>query len=181
MKKLETLGRREREVVEERRRTGYRVAELVRFGGELEPHLRALLERLLPGVSETIDLVGFVDANAEHSLGRGDRSPGLPPVAELYRQGLEALARVRFASLPEAEQDALVGRLRRGEADDELGIQGAEFAGRLLVLALAGYLAHPDTWERIGFNGPAFPEGYAWLAPGATVRRHEGFPGAGRL
>jgi hypothetical protein len=181
VKELGTLGEQERAVVEERRRSGYRVQRLTRFGGELEPQLRALVDRLVPGVPADIDLAAFVDTHAEHSLGRGDRAPGLPPATELLRQGLEELARRGFASLPGPEQDALVGRMRRGEADAELGLPAKEFVDRLLVKALAGYLAHPAIWERIGFNGPAYPEGYAWIAPGAAVRRHEGFPGAGRL
>lgn len=181
MKKLETLGRKERALIEERRASGYRRPQLQRYGGDLEPTLRALLARLLPGVPEEIDLAGFVDAYAEHSLGRGDRTPGLPASPELFRLGLEALARSGFARAGEKQQDALIRRMRNGEADEELGVPAREFVDRLLVHALAGYLAHPDTWERIGFNGPAYPEGYAWLAPGATRRRHEGFPGAGRL
>jgi hypothetical protein len=181
LKELETLGRREREVVERRRADGYRVERLQRYGGELEPHLRALIARLLPGVADEIDLVAFVDAHAEHSLGRGDRGPGVPPAPELFRLGLEALARRGFAAAAAEDQDALIRRMRRGEADEELGLPAREFVDRLLVHALAGYLAHPDTWERIGFNGPAYPEGYAWIAPGATKRRHEGFPGASRL
>ena len=181
MKKIETLGRREREIVDERRRTGYRVGQLRRFGGESEPVLRALLARLLPGVPNTIDLVAFVDTHADHTLGRGDRKPGVPPTPDLLRQGLAALATRRFATLEEPGQDALIRRMRRGEADGELGFEAKEFVDRLLVLACAGYLAHPDTWERIGFNGPAYPEGYAWISQGATVRRHEGFAGAARL
>ena len=181
MKKLETLGRKERALIEERRANGYRVAQLQRYGGQLEPQLRALLARLLPGVPEEIDLGAFVDTHARHSLGRGDRAPGLPPAYELFRLGLETLARRGFASASEEEQDALIRRMRHGKADEELGLPAQEFVDRLLVHALAGYLAHPDTWERIGFNGPAYPEGYAWLAPGATARRHEGFPGAARL
>jgi Gluconate 2-dehydrogenase subunit 3 len=181
VKKLETLGRKERELIEERRTSGYRVPRLRRYGGELEPHLRALLARLLPGVREDVDLAAFLDTHATHSLGRGDRAPGLPPAHELFAHGLEALARRGFASADAQQQDALIGRMRNGEADEELGLPAREFIDRLLVHALAGYLAHPDTWEQIGFNGPAYPEGYAWLAPGATRRRHEGFPGAGRL
>ena len=179
MKKLDTLGERERAVVEERRRSGYQVDQL-RFA-EFEQVLRALVARLLPDVPETIDLAAFVDSHAEHSLGRGDRKPGVPAVPELLRQGLAALDARGFAALEEAEQDALIARLRRGEADDELGFAAKEFIDRLLVLACAGYLAHPDGWERIGFNGPAYPEGYAWISRGATARRHEGFTGAGRL
>lgn len=181
MKELESLGDRERAIVEERRRTGYRTERLTRFGGAVEPHLRALLVRLLPGVHDTVDLAAFVDTHAEHRLGRGDRAPGVPAIPDLLAQGLDALARRGFAELTAREQDALIERMRRGEADDELGLHAQEFVDRLLVLALAGYLAHPDTWERIGFNGPAYPEGYAWISRPAVARRHEGFVGAGRL
>ncbi len=180
MKKLETLGGRERAVIDERRQTGYRVARLAEFG-EFEPTLRTLLVRLMPGVPETIDLAAFVDSNADHSLGRGDRKPGLPPVPELLREGLRALAARGFAKFDVTAQEALIERMRRGEADAELAFEAKEFIDRLLVLACAGYLAHPDAWERIGFNGPAYPEGYAWISKGATARRHEGFAGAGRL
>jgi hypothetical protein len=181
VKALASLGEKERAVVEERRRTGYRVERLSRFGGELEPHLRALLERLLPAIETDLDLAAFVDTHADHTLGRGDRAPGVPPTPQLLRQGLEALARRGFANSPETEQDALVGHMRRGEADAALGLPAKDFVDKLLLLALAGYLSHPDTWERIGFNGPAYPEGYAWISPWAVAKRHEGFAGAGRL
>jgi hypothetical protein len=179
VKKLDTLGERERTVVDERRQSGYRVEQL-RFAA-FEPVLRALVERLLPGVPATIDLAAFVDSHADHTLGRGDRKPRVPAPPELLRQGLAALDARGFATLDVAAQDAFIGRLRRGEADAELGFAAKEFIDRLLVLACAGYLAHPEGWERIGFNGPAYPEGYAWISRGATARRHEGFPGAGRL
>jgi hypothetical protein len=181
VKKLETLGEKERVVVEERRRTGYRVERLSRLGDELEPHIRALVGRLLPGVDPDIDLAAFVDTHADDPIGRGDRAPGVPPLPELIRRGLEALAQRRFAELSEREQDALITRMRRGEADEELGLPARAFIDRLLVTALAGYLAHPATWERIGFNGPAYPEGYAWISRGAASRRHEGFPGSDHL
>jgi hypothetical protein len=179
VKTVDTLGQREREVVEQRRGSGYRVEQL-RYA-EFEPVLRALVERLLPGMPATIDLAAFVDSHAEHTLGRGDRKAGAPVVSELLRQGLAALASRRFDGLDAARQDALIARMRHGDADDELGFEAKEFIDRLLVLACAGYLAHPDTWERIGFNGPAYPEGYAWISRGAAARRHEGFTGAGRL
>jgi hypothetical protein len=180
VKKLDTLGRRERAVVEERRQTGYRVERLTRFR-EFEPTLRALLARLLPGIPEGIDLAAFVDGHAEHSLGRGDRKPGLPPAPDLLREGLSALTAREFATFDVRAQEALIARMRRGEADQELSLEAKEFVDRLLVLACAGYLAHPDAWQRIGFNGPAYPDGYAWISKGATARRHDGFAGAGRL
>jgi hypothetical protein len=181
VKDLESLGEKERAIIQERRRSGYRVEHMTRFGGELEPILRAVLARLLPGIEVDMDLAAFVDTYAEHTLGRGDRPPGVPPAPQLLRRGLETLASRRFAAIPESEQDALIRRMRRGEADAGLGLPAKEFIDRLLLLALAGYLSHPDTWEKIGFNGPAYPEGYAWISPWATARRHEGFAGAGRL
>jgi hypothetical protein len=181
VKALASLGEKERALVEERRRTGYRVDGLQRFSGDLEPQLRRLIERLLPGVEIDVDLAGFVDTHAEHTLGRGDRAPGVPAAPDLLRQGLEALARRNFANEPASEQDALIRQMRRGEADTALGMPAKEFVDRLLLLALAGYLSHPDTWERIGFNGPAYPDGYAWISPWAVARRHEEFTGAGRL
>jgi gluconate 2-dehydrogenase subunit 3-like protein len=181
VKNLDSLGEKERAIVDERRRTSYRVETLNRFGGELEPTLRALLALLLPNLEVDVDLVGFVDSHAEHTLGQGERPPGVPPAPQLLRRGLEVLSSRGFANAPESEQEALVRRMRRGEAEAALGIPAKAFIDRLLVLALAGYLSHPDTWERIGFNGPAYPEGYAWISPSAIARRHEGFAGAGRL
>jgi hypothetical protein len=181
VKRLDQLGPKEQALIEERRRSGYRREALEHYGGALEPELRAFLARLLPGVPETIDLAAFVDAHAEDPIGRGDRSPGLPPVAELFRLGLQALADLGFAHLPAEEQDRLIAHMRRGQADEELAIPAKEFVDRLLVKALAGYLAHPEIWKRIGFNGPAYPNGYAWINPTAVVRRHDGFPGASRL
>lgn len=181
MKPLDRLGPKERAIVEERRQTGYRRDRFEHFGGELEAALRALIERLLPGAPESIDLAAFVDAHADDPIGRGDRPPGLPPNAELLRSGLRALADRGFARGAPDEQDRLISRMRRGEADDDLGLPAKEFVDRLLVRALAGYLAHPDTWERIGFNGPAYPEGYSWIGRTGAARRHEKFPGAARL
>jgi hypothetical protein len=180
VKRRTELGARERELADERRRTGYRRDALERYG-DLEPELRALVARLLPGVHDSIDLAAFVDAHAENPIGRGDRSPGLPPIADLFRLGLQALRDRGFAEDSADDQDRLIGRMRHGQADEELGLPAQEFVDRLLVKALAGYLAHPDTWERIGFNGPAYPNGYAWITPSAVERRHEGFPGAARL
>ena len=179
MKPRETLDHRERAVVDSRRGTGYRVARL-RFAAA-EPTLRALVARLLPDVPETIDIAAFVDSHADHSLGRGDRKAGLPPNEELLRQGLTALQARSFDQLDEADQHELIRRMRHGDADEELGFAAKDFIDRLLTLACAGYLAHPDGWERIGFNGPAYPTGYAWISRGATARRHEGFVGSGRL
>ena len=173
MKPLDRIGARERAVIEKRRTSGYHTGELQHFGGSLEPVLRALLDRLLPGVPANIDLMAFVDAHADQPMGRGDRPAGLPPIRELLRHGLAALADRGFATSSTDEQQELITRVRRGEADDDLGFPAKDFIDRLLEKALSGYLAHPDTWARIGFGGPAYPEGYSWIGPAEVVARHK--------
>lgn len=177
MKPLDRLGGRERVVIEARRAHGYHISELEHFGAELEAVLRALLARLLPGVPTGIDLAGFIDSHAGNPLGRGDRPPGVPPETELFTAGLHSLDQLGFATWSTEEQDRLIGRMRNGDADTELGLPAREFIDRLLNKALTGYLAHPDTWIRIGFTGPAYPDGYAWIGPAEAIARHRQVPG----
>lgn len=181
MKPLQRVGTVERSVVEERRDRGYHNAELRYFGGRLQPTLRAVLERLLPGVPANIDLVSFVDAHADQALGRGDRRNGLPPTPDLFVVGLTALADDGFADMSEPEQREIIRSLRHGAEYGELGVYAKEFIDRLLEKALQGYLAHPDTWVRIGFNGPAYPEGYSWIDPAEVAARHQKKAGWDRL
>lgn len=180
MKPLDRMGDRERAVIEERRATGYGVPQLAHFGAT-DAVLRTLLEQLLPGVPATVDLAGFVDHHTGRPLGRGDRRAGLPPEPELFVAGLAALAEAGFTEMADADQQALIRRMRRGEADDELGLPAKDFVDRILDKALTGYLAHPDTWVRIGFGGPAYPEGYAWIGPAEAIARHNRRAGWERL
>lgn len=167
-------------MVEDRSASGYRVRRLRHFG-DTEDVLRALLERLLPGVPEDIDIAAFVDSYTGKAMGRGDRRPGVPAELELFVGGLATLAALGFSEHTEEEQRILIGRMRRGEADDELDMAAKDFVDRILDKALAGYLAHPDTWARIGFGGPAYPEGYAWIGPAEAAARRRKAPGWDRL
>jgi hypothetical protein len=179
VKPLDRIGAEERHVVAERTATGY-AAPLERLA-EHEELLRVLLGVLLPGVPAAIDLAAFVDRHTGRPMGRGDRRAGLPPEAELFTAGLAALAAAGFAAMDPDDQRSVVGRMRRGVADAELGVPAKDFVDRLLDKALAGYLAHPDTWIRIGFTGPAYPEGYAWIGPAEAVARRDRRPGWDRL
>jgi hypothetical protein len=170
VKPLDRTGEHERKVVEDRSATGYGVVHLTHFA-DAEDALRILLERLLPGVPDAIDLAAFVDSHAGEAMGRGDRRPGLPSELELFAVGLTTLTEMGFSEQGEDEQRGLIGRMRRGDADEELDMPAKEFVDRILDKALAGYLAHPDTWIRIGFGGPAYPEGYAWIGPAEAVAR----------
>lgn len=176
MKPLDRLGDREREIVTSRRRDGYGSEPLDQLADH-EDVLRAVLDVLLPGVPAAIDVAAFVDANTGRALGRGDRPDGSPPEPALFQAGLGALTSAGFTDMNDVDQRALVGRMRRGDADAELDMPAKLFIDRLLDKALVGYLAHPDTWERIGFHGPAYPEGYAWIGPAEIVARHDRKPG----
>ena len=176
MKPLERLGDREREIVTARRRDGYGTSPLEQLA-DVEEVLRVLLDKLLPGVPPAIDLAVFVDLYTGRPLGRGDRPDGTPAEPELFRAGLNALAAAGFTEMSDGDQGALIGRMRNDEADDELAVPAKLFIDRLLDKALTGYLAHPDTWERIGFQGPAYPDGYAWIGRSEVVARHDRRPG----
>jgi len=180
VKPLDRIGDAERAVIAERTATGYAVPALEHFA-DTEDVLRALLERLLPGLPATIDLAAFVDSHTGQAMGRGDRRPGTPPEPELFTAGLQVLADTGFADRSEDDQRTLIGRMRNGAADTELGMPAKDFIDRLLDKALAGYLAHPDTWIRIGFTGPAYPEGYAWIGPAEAIARRDKKPGWDRL
>jgi hypothetical protein len=179
VKPLDRIGTGERTVIAERIATGYG-APLEHFADH-EDLLRVLLKRLLPGVPANIDLAAFVDTHTGEPMGRGDRRDGLPAEAELFAAGLAALAEAGFTAMDAVEQGTLVGRMRRGAADTQLGAPAKDFVDRLLDKALAGYLAHPDTWIRIGFTGPAYPDGYAWTGPAEALARHDKRPGWERL
>jgi hypothetical protein len=181
VKPLDRIGDRERTVIEERAATGYRRAEFAHFDAGEVALLRVLIDLLLPGVPPTIDLAAFVDGHLSIPLGRGDRRSGVPPEPELFAAGFRALRAAGFADADGDAQRALIGRIRRGEADAELRVPAKEFVDRLLEKALAGYLGHPDTWTRIGFTGPAYPDGYAWIGPDEAVARHRKARGWERL
>jgi hypothetical protein len=161
------IGRRERDVIEERR--GQATGALVAFDGDLERTLRTLVDRLLPGVPTSIDVAAFVDAHLGEPLGRGDQRAGLPPVGVLLVRGVHSLAENGFLDMTEEEQRDVITRMRSGG----LGAETQQFIDRLLDKALMGYLSHPDAWTRIGFNGPAYPNGYAWIDVDEVAARHD--------
>ena len=169
MKPLGKIGTREREVLEGRRRGVDRSGPPSHFDELGMQTMRVFIDRLLPGVPAQIDVAAFVDEHLEAPLGRGDRKAGMPPTHELIAEHIAAFGRERFTELTASEQVDVIRRLRNGH----LGEQPKEFVDRLLAKALMGYLSHPDAWARIGFNGPAYPQGYAWIDPAEVAARHD--------
>lgn len=177
MKPRDRIGDVEREVIDVRVGRPRRTGALQHFPGAAGDTLRAMLGHLLPGADAVVDLAAFVDEHLDDPLGRGDRRAGMPPTSQLLADGVRAYADNSFLDMTDEEQRDVIGRLRRGELGDE----GKELVDRLLAKALHGYLSHPDVWERIGFNGPAYPEGYAWIDVAEVAARHEQKRGWERL
>lgn len=80
---------------------------------------------------------------------------------ELYKRGLSDF-RQRFSIVTELNlQDVqkIVSEILSNE--NELFLAG--FLRRVLHDSAGIYYSHPDSWSQVGFPGPAFPEGYAFL------------------
>jgi gluconate 2-dehydrogenase gamma chain len=171
----------EAHVVEQRLQGNFSRPQLEHFSPGEAALMRAVLKRLIPE-DEGVDLAGFMDAYVEQPLGRGDRRPGMPGELELYKLGLQGIDQAAtemhgaaFGALSEEEQDAVLSAVSNGSAPGAIfrEIPGDYFFERFYGKALHGYFAHPRVWMRIGFPGPAYPEGYGWLGKGETRMRHE--------
>ncbi|MHB0913746.1 MAG: gluconate 2-dehydrogenase subunit 3 family protein [Armatimonadota bacterium] len=169
----------ERGIVEERLSTNYRRDEYA----FLTPHeaevLGAMLDRLLPqDFEEKIDLVGFMDWAIPKPLGYGHRVEGTPDSARLFRDGLAGVEETvdgiypgrHFTELADEEKDEVLRAV-------EQGASSAHFFQELMQKAVAGYCAHPRVWMRIGFYGPAYPEGYVWVSRREVEARYAENPG----
>lgn len=170
-----------RRIIGEREVTGYARETLEHFSQHEAATMAAALERLIPQ-REAIDLVGFIDWAVRRPLGRGDRRAGMPDEETLFHLGLEGLDEtalamfgVHFAALDASQRDTILSTVQRGESRGAIWdrIPSPLFFASFYAKALHGYFAHPRVWRRIGFMGPAYPEGYLWMSAGEVRMRHE--------
>ncbi len=141
--------------------------------------LEAVVARLIPQPDrpdDPVPIAPWLDHRLDTDGGEGYRTAGVPPQLDAWPQGLGALdaeARLRhdapFPDLDAYAQDALLGRVQRGdvEADAWDGLPADAFFSDVLSAALGVYYAHPAAWNEIGFGGPASPRGYVRLGPDA--------------
>lgn len=151
--------------------------------------LGAVLDRLLPqnGADEKIDLVGFLDWALPLPLGYGHRNEDMPDEQTVFHEGLKGIDQTAnamfsnrdFLQLPDGDKDRVLRAIQEGNAEGQVWarIPSSEFLKQLMQKAVAGYCAHPKTWMRIGFYGPAYPEGYVWVSNDEVKARHEKKPG----
>jgi len=86
---------------------------------------------------------------------------------EFYKQGIAATMEYFKDELKhkfdvKGDYEKLAGLIRKkiGSADDDFL---ADFFRLVLSDAVEIYYSHPSAWNKIGFPGPAYPEGYAYL------------------
>jgi hypothetical protein len=145
----------------------------------------AVAARLVPGAVPAEVLAGFLDANFDQQLGRGDERMGLLPRADLIPAGFRLLddeAAKRhgsaFAALAEQQQDALLGDAEGGRLQGgPSGFDGTEWFQRVRDLLLLAYGSDPRGMVEMGFPGPSYETGHVWLDEFEVARRAERAPG----
>lgn len=134
--------------------------------------VRAVADRILPQPSgqARIPVAALLDRHLHEDRHDGFRRAELPPQAEAWQIGLEALdqeclrrhrAHFEVASAP--QQDALLRKMQAGILNHPAwrGMPSDIFFGARLTVDLIGaYYSHPLAWNEIGFGGPASPRGY---------------------
>jgi hypothetical protein len=138
--------------------------------------LNALCDRVIqqPADRPAVPVAALIDARLQRNQGDGYRDARLPPIRDAWQRGLAALnaevhARynVSFHQLDGGNQDALIAKMQAGELTDAAwnGMPPRLFfADRVMHDVCGAYYSHPDSWNEIGFGGPASPRGYVRLA-----------------
>nr|WP_281422889.1 gluconate 2-dehydrogenase subunit 3 family protein [Sphingomonas yunnanensis] len=132
-------------------------------GNVLSPEQRAVLaalvETVLPGGADPVDLAGRIDAMLTSGIGDGWRSADLPADAEAWTSGLDTLDRLAggFADQTSADRDQLLHAVN----DASRSADGAMFDAGQMRLWFAEaraeiarqWMALPATMARIGYDG----------------------------
>ncbi len=90
---------------------------------------------------------------------------------EFYRTGLKAVSeyvKKNYAEPIEQTNDAQRKEFFSKIISDNETSLTHRFLRRVLSDAINIYFSHPLSWNKIGFPGPAYPEGYAYLDCGET-------------
>jgi len=120
-----------------------------------------------------VPVAALVDGKLANDERDGYRDARMPALRDAWRVGLAALDiesrhayHAAFADLDEAKQRDLVKRMQKGELKDpawEGMPSNVFFELRALHDIVAAYYSHPQSWNEIGFGGPANPRGYVRL------------------
>lgn len=115
-------------------------------------------------------IVKHFDNTLLSKIGESQRKVGIPPEADLVRNGLTAIAATArsnfggsFSRLTLIQRQTLLGQLERGElpgTGPRTGLPQKELFKKILNLTVEAYYSYPSVWSEIGYAGPAYPRGY---------------------
>jgi len=121
--------------------------------------LAALIETVLPGAADPVDLAARIDAMLTSGIGDGWRSAELPADAEGWTSGLDTLDHLSssFADASPADREQCLQSI----ADETADTEGGAFDPRQMRLWFAEarseiarqWMALPATMARIGYDG----------------------------
>lgn len=121
--------------------------------GEL---LKSLIDIILPGIQASVKVANAIDGSL--SFKRHGVKYGLELWSgHFYKKGLALL--LSEGIIKDTDRFKVI---IEGGQDDFL----TKFVRRVLNDAASIYYSHPASWDKIGFPGPAFPEGYGYLKCG---------------
>lgn len=141
----------------------------------------AVTNRLLPqddrDEQHRIPIVNHIDARLYANRIDGYQYESMPPDAEAYRLGLQAIELIAqhlfnrpFIELDPLDQDKVLKTIHDDEppAGEEIWKRlNVQRFWQLIMSDVVGvYYAHPYAWDEVGFGGPAYPRGYMRMEHG---------------
>lgn len=111
--------------------------------------LRSLIEILLPGAQDSVKIINAIDGSLSFEK-RGVKYDLELWRGHFYKKGLALLDINKLEATIEGDQNDFL----------------TKFVRRVLSDAVSIYYSHPVSWDKIGFPGPAYPEGYGYLKCG---------------
>jgi hypothetical protein len=158
-----------------------KVPEIRFFSPEQARLMEAVCARILPqddrDETHRIPIVPWIDQRLFTGESDGYRFEDMPPDAEAYKLGLQAIEEIahhlhgrRFCELAVTEQDQLLETIHDGHPPAAHDIWRRMPVHRFWMLLVGDcatyYYAHPWAWDEIGFGGPAYPRAYMRLERG---------------
>jgi hypothetical protein len=144
--------------------------------------METLAEHILPQddrlASRRIPIVPRIDERLQKGSIPGYRFARMPPDAEAYRLGFQAIEQIAkhsyaraFRELTWGEQDELLKSIHDAKPKpgaDEIWekMEIHRYWALIVQDCIEAYYAHPWAWDEIGFGGPAYPRGYIRLEHG---------------
>lgn len=126
--------------------------------------LKQMIDVLLyqPGVGQKLPIAQAIDRQLSDRRA-GNKYPDIPWRGEFYKKGLAELLKLKPAETDQTNgNDWLAAVIKQSLTEEKVDFL-ARFVRKVLFDAIEIFYSQPAAWNKIGFPGPAYPEGYAYL------------------